>query len=196
MTVEEATGNIGGVPVFRRAEVGSTMDVAAGLSREHGSGIVVADRQTRGRGRHGRAWVSEEGGLYLSWFTDGEGLQTRHLLEIAAVAVVESLAAFGCSGCLIKAPNDILYRGKKIAGLLLQMTGGRAILGIGVNLNNAGAGIGEHAVSFLDATGGKADREAFLTELVRRIRGNAGRCTGPNDDCVSAWSRLLIRPRR
>jgi len=183
---------IEGVPVFWYQRVSSTMEIAARLLVPCVSGIVVADRQDAGRGRYGRKWVSPPGGLYLSWFFPEDATYTRHLLEIGAVCVVETLASIGCRGCRIKFPNDILSSGKKIAGLLVQKTGGRTILGIGVNLNTPAGEIGPYATSCRDETGHDVDREVFLGCLVRTVNDSTSRCRGGDDLCVRKWADLLL----
>ncbi|MCW5804223.1 MAG: biotin--[acetyl-CoA-carboxylase] ligase [Deltaproteobacteria bacterium] len=125
---------------------GSTNDEAARLARagaSHGT-IVVAERQTAGRGREGRAWSSPPGmGLYLS-------AVLRPPLPLAlvppitlaiGVAVCDAAIAFGAPATL-KWPNDTLVGERKLAGVLVeaQSQGGRldaVIAGIGVNLAGA-----------------------------------------------------------
>jgi len=127
------------------AETTSTNDDAraraeAGARDGH---LVVAGRQTAGRGSHGRAWSSPEGGLYFS-------LVLRPRLEAAALppmtlaagrAVAEAIEAV-CERSLraeVKWPNDVLIDGKKCAGILAESAtiAGRldhAIVGIGINV--------------------------------------------------------------
>ena len=104
--------------------------------------VLVADEQTAGRGRHGRAWSSPAGaGFYGSILLRPE-LAPRDLqllTFLAAVAVAETLAGLGVGAVEIKWPNDVLVRGRKICGILNEASflGGTiewAIVGIGVNL--------------------------------------------------------------
>ncbi len=120
--------------------VDSTMRVAAAL--EPGS-IVLAEEQTAGQGRHGRTWHSEPGaGIYCSMVLLGRppALPTapepsRTLaLALAARASIAQVAGIECD---IRWPNDLLLGGKKVAGILVQASGGRAVVGIGINVHHA-----------------------------------------------------------
>ena len=111
--------------------------------------VLVADRQSAGRGRRGRNWVSTpESGLLFSllWRFDG-GLERLSGLSLAVgLAVVEALEACGASGIKLKWPNDILHDGAKLGGILVELhnelrsdaCGGAntamAVIGIGLNL--------------------------------------------------------------
>ncbi len=113
-------------------EVDSTHEYLRGLAGEAPEGtIVVADRQTRGHGRAGRAWYSPEGGLWMSVLlvSSNPGL----LQLIGAVAVCEAMNYFNVL-LGIKWPNDLMLAGKKIGGVMVEAVGEKAILGIGLNL--------------------------------------------------------------
>ncbi len=115
-------------------QVVSTMDFAHELVAGRRSAIVVARSQTAGRGSHGRQWLSQIGGLYLSWaFPGAEEPET--LLAVFAVAAIDVLVLHGLLGCRIQRPNAIHVGGKKIAGLLAESGNGGCVLGLGVNLN-------------------------------------------------------------
>lgn len=104
--------------------------------------VVVADRQTAGRGSRGRQWLaSPEASLTFSllWGFPG-GMERLAGLSLAVgVAVIQALEACGARGVTLKWPNDILYRDAKLGGILieLQMSGERAqaVIGIGLNLS-------------------------------------------------------------
>jgi BirA family biotin operon repressor/biotin-[acetyl-CoA-carboxylase] ligase len=104
---------------------------------------VVARRQTAGRGRHGRTWVSEEdAGLYFSIVLRPK-LETKDLPLITlmtGVAVHETLAGLGVNSD-IKWVNDVLVDEKKICGILAETTdtpsGLAVIVGIGINLRSS-----------------------------------------------------------
>ena len=106
------------------------------------TGLVVANRQTLGRGRSGHSFYSPENtGIYMSYYytpenglTDAEIITTR-----AAVAVVRALEALYHERFMIKWVNDIYYNAHKIAGILTEAvtTGinqGTVIVGIGINV--------------------------------------------------------------
>lgn len=103
--------------------------------------VSVAEYQSAGRGRRGRAWVSPFAqNVYMSiGYSTTEGLRQFEGLSLAVgLAVVVCLERFGISGLQLKWPNDILFRGKKLAGILIEMRGdvmGDADLVVGLGLN-------------------------------------------------------------
>ncbi|MEO5338799.1 MAG: biotin--[acetyl-CoA-carboxylase] ligase [Magnetospirillum sp. WYHS-4] len=97
--------------------------------------VVVAERQTAGRGRRGRTWVSEPGNLYVSILLRPPAEAAAQLTFAASLAVaegVESLVPGRRVAC--KWPNDVLLDGAKLAGILLEFDGEWLIAGIGVNV--------------------------------------------------------------
>ena len=98
--------------------------------------LVVAARQTGGRGRRGRAFFSPPGGLYMSVAfpaaPDELGLTCR-----AAVVTAEAIEALTGRVCGVKWVNDLLYAGKKVCGILAETAGESVIVGVGVNLTSA-----------------------------------------------------------
>ena len=132
-----------GHALVRLGEVDSTSDEAAALAARgaaHGT-VVVAAAQRKGRGRQGRAWFSPPGdNLYLSCVLRPELPAARipPVTLAAGVAVAEAVASLGVQPRL-KWPNDVLASGKKLAGVLTEMTtqGDRVehvVLGVGVNV--------------------------------------------------------------
>ena len=103
--------------------------------------ICTAEQQTAGRGRRGRVWASPyASNLYLSvvWEFGGGAASLEGLSLAVGVAVVDALEKSGLSGAELKWPNDVLYQGRKLAGVLLEMTGdpaGRCHVVIGIGLN-------------------------------------------------------------
>jgi len=116
--------------------VGSTNLVAASFIAWE---AVRADRQTAGRGRFQRNWVSDEGGLWLSAVvpTDAEGRARRTLPIAVGLAVCDTLRALGVKPLRMRWPNDLLVNDRKLAGLLIdQFAPGLAVVGIGINVLN------------------------------------------------------------
>ena len=124
---------INGEKVYFFDELTSTMDLANKFITQNKNGIVVAKKQTKGRGRYGRKWYSEEGGLYFSFIEKNGG--NKFLSEIVSSSIVKTLQEYGIN-CKIKFPNDIIYKSKKIAGILIEKKGKIYIIGIGINVNN------------------------------------------------------------
>ncbi len=133
-----------GCQVYYKDEVASTQDIAFELmveGRPHGT-LVVAEHQTGGRGRQDRAWHSTPHEcLLFSLLLDLEPPETfASVLTIAtATALARSIQDIAGVPARIKFPNDILVRGKKVAGVLLEVRDygvpRRAVAGIGVNVN-------------------------------------------------------------
>lgn len=114
-------------------------------SLESGSGhrqVVLAEQQTAGRGRRGRAWASPfASGITLSigWQFSG-GVQLLEGLSLAVgVALARALARFDVPDVRLKWPNDVWCRGRKLAGVLLELSGDltdrcAVVVGIGLNM--------------------------------------------------------------
>lgn len=158
-------------------EVTSTNDLAKAMARDgapHGS-AVLAWRQTAGRGRLGRAFSSPEGGVYLSVVLRPEAPPERllHLTPVLAVAACDAVEAVSGvrPGC--KWVNDLMLDGRKLAGILVEISGGAMIAGIGVNVNTEQAAfppeLRDAAVSLRQMTGKTFDREKLGRELADRF---------------------------
>jgi len=104
--------------------------------------ICLAEMQTAGRGRRGRSWVSPYAqNMYLSigWGFDGGVAVLAGLSLAVGVAIVTALQKQGISGLELKWPNDVLFNGKKLAGILVEMVGDpsgycQVVVGVGVNV--------------------------------------------------------------
>jgi len=105
--------------------------------------VVLADEQTAGKGRLGRAWSSEKGaGIWLSILLkpDIEPAEAQKITQIAAAAMAEAIETVVGEPIGIKWPNDIIFRKRKLVGILTEMSaelGGinYVVAGIGVNVN-------------------------------------------------------------
>lgn len=100
---------------------------------------VRADRQTAGRGRFQRQWVSDEGGLWMSAVvpTAAFGDATKLLPLLAGLAVCRAAAQISLSQLRMRWPNDVMIGDHKLAGILIdQPRAGVAVVGIGLNVTN------------------------------------------------------------
>jgi BirA family biotin operon repressor/biotin-[acetyl-CoA-carboxylase] ligase len=105
--------------------------------------VVLAERQTSGRGRRGRSWASPFGeNLYYSLVLKIEGgmRQLEGLSLVVGLALLQTIRGAGVSAAGLKWPNDVLVDGRKIAGILLELSGDPAdvchvVIGIGLNVN-------------------------------------------------------------
>lgn len=142
--------------------------------------LVLAERQTAGRGRRGRQWLSPFGGnLYLSlyWWFDVMPPAIGGLSLVAAMILARHLEAIGVPRCELKWPNDVRYQGRKLAGILLEMQGEAGggcgiVIGMGVNLNMQGVAaeaIDQPWTDVTSITGEGIDRNQFTAQLVTML---------------------------
>ena len=100
--------------------------------------VVWADRQAAGKGRHGRAWASPPGGLYLSILLRPKEIHAPVLGLLAGMPLIKTLRHFGVFATL-KWPNDAIFQDRKLAGILSEgVYRGDAyhvVLGVGINTN-------------------------------------------------------------
>ena len=163
--------------------LGSTNDRARERAARGITGLpllVVADRQTAGRGRGDKRWWTGAGGLALSLLVEADavaaGRSRSPLVALAtAVAVVETVAPLlPAREVGIRWPNDVLAAGRKLAGILVEVLPDRKhVIGVGLNTNNTLA----DAPAELQATIGHAprsirrehDQTAILIDLLQRL---------------------------
>jgi BirA family biotin operon repressor/biotin-[acetyl-CoA-carboxylase] ligase len=161
---------------------GSTNDVARELGLEGApeGTVVIAETQSRGRGRFQRTWVSPPlRNLYLSVLLRPP-LPPDSIPQIAllaGVATAEAVRAFDADAA-IKWPNDVVVDGRKVAGILAEMEAdeGRVdfvVAGIGVNLNGSAedfpAELRRRAIHLQEAAGAPVDRTVFAERLLSRL---------------------------
>ncbi|MCX2836392.1 bifunctional biotin--[acetyl-CoA-carboxylase] ligase/biotin operon repressor BirA [Microbulbifer thermotolerans] len=126
-----------------RDEVDSTnARLLARLEENRGHGVAMfAERQTAGRGRRGRSWISPFGGgitLSVGWQFSGGVQQLEGLSLAVGVALARALGEFNVPDVRLKWPNDVWCRGRKLAGVLLELSGDltdRCAVVVGVGLN-------------------------------------------------------------
>ncbi|MFV0450128.1 MAG: bifunctional biotin--[acetyl-CoA-carboxylase] ligase/biotin operon repressor BirA [Vibrio sp.] len=131
-------------PVELHPVIGSTNQYLMDNTAQLQSGTVcIAEYQESGRGRRGRHWVSPFGSnLYLSmyWRLEAGMAAAMGLSLVVGVAMVEALENMGLEGVKLKWPNDLYYQDRKLAGILVEMSGqagGAAHLVIGMGMNLA-----------------------------------------------------------
>ncbi len=133
----------GGPAVEVVAETGSTnADLLARVATLDHHLLLVAERQTAGRGRAGRSWLSAEGGsltFSLAWRFPGGPATLAGLPLAVGVALAETLASLAVK-VELKWPNDLLKDGAKLAGVLIETQaapdgGTWAVIGVGLNLS-------------------------------------------------------------
>lgn len=145
-------------------EISSTQDFVKEKQLPVGM-VVVANRQTSGRGRLGRSWHSPEGGLYFSLSLPVGTRDERTLPLVAAQSVAHYLKELGFMPA-IKWVNDVYVGGKKVCGVLIERLRERIVLGVGINLNQESFPEGLDAVSLRMLSGKTYHRVDFLLELL------------------------------
>lgn len=157
-------------------ETGSTnADLAAQLAGGEAAGEgdwLVADRQTAGRGRLGRAWFDGHGNFMGSTVVRlGRGDPPAGTLAlVAGLAVQEAVAPLvpPPRHAVLKWPNDVMIGHAKLCGILLERVGDAVVVGIGVNLASAPQVPGRETIA-LSAFGPAPDRDAFAASLARQF---------------------------
>lgn len=186
-------------------ETGSTNDIAlqrAHAGAPHGT-VVLADMQTAGRGRRGRAWHSPpEAGVYLSAVLRAEAwAETLSLLTLAAgVAVAQAVRAATGLAVELKWPNDVVIGRpwRKLAGILSETASATprvdaVVVGIGVNVRGSSfpPEIAHRATALEIELGRPVDRVAFIIELLAALAGVTDELRrGRGDQIVEAWRAM------
>jgi BirA family transcriptional regulator, biotin operon repressor / biotin---[acetyl-CoA-carboxylase] ligase len=183
--------------------VTSTMDVAEEAAQAGAAEglVIVAEEQTRGRGRRGRAWSSPSGaGVYLTFVLrpplEPPGGPTLALITLAAgVAARDAIGRASGFWPELKWPNDLMVGRRKLAGILAEGIGlGRpdqtVLVGVGVNMLAAAhpGEIAARATSLETELHGFVDRARVLEELFVAIpQADAALRRGNADDILRAW---------
>lgn len=175
--VRGAVGRELGREIEHHARIGSTQDRARALAEGgYAPVVVLADEQTAGRGRHGRAWTAPAGtALLASWVLRPLPADPALFALLAGVAVARALAALGVDGARLKWPNDVQLAGKKVAGTLADAItatdGGALVLGIGVNVTQRAEDLGDLAATAtsLAIEGHDIDRLALLARITTQL---------------------------
>jgi BirA family biotin operon repressor/biotin-[acetyl-CoA-carboxylase] ligase len=144
-----------------------------------------ADRQTSGRGRQGRAWVSPAGNLYASTLVRirPSDPPAATLALVAAVAIEEAVGAYLPGVARLKWPNDLLIDGAKLSGILLERAGTAVVIGFGTNLADHPIDTDRVATS-LAAHGIAVDPTDFIETLAEAFARWVERWRGEGIDVV------------
>ncbi|HEY5382908.1 MAG TPA: biotin--[acetyl-CoA-carboxylase] ligase [Acidobacteriaceae bacterium] len=205
-------------PVLHLPVTESTNELALRAAQQGARrGVWVADEQTAGRGRGGHNWHSTRGdGLYVSILVTPELPMEQALwLSLATgLAAQEAILQAASVRIDLRWPNDLLLRGRKVGGVLVESSVAKAVagqsamlryavLGVGINVHHAGfpADIAEIATSLHLEGAGHVSRQTLLVALLRAIdremdrldREHAGLNEGPGIlarfDAASSWVR-------
>ncbi|MCB1687216.1 MAG: bifunctional biotin--[acetyl-CoA-carboxylase] ligase/biotin operon repressor BirA [Halioglobus sp.] len=173
--------------LLTRLEIQGSVDstnseVLRWVAQSGSSGLVCsAEQQTAGRGRRGRQWVSPyASNLYLSLLWEfSQGAAALEGLSLAVgVAVARALRACGVTAVQLKWPNDVLYDGAKLGGILLEMSGDaagtcRVVIGVGLNVAMPREAAGAIDQAWTDvrsvSAGQPPGRNRLLAELLNEL---------------------------
>ncbi len=163
----------------------------------HGT-VVIANLQTRGRGRNNREWFSPEGGLWFSiLFKPRKPLKPTFFTKVASLAVHQVLNKIGVQN-KIKWPNDIYVSGKKLCGILTETIyeGERpkiVICGIGMNVNNEiTKDIADKAISLSQITGRNHDLNGLLKMVINKMNQIVKKYYTKPEALTRVWKERLM----
>jgi len=159
------------------AEVDSTNAYLARSELPSGGiSLCTAEAQTAGRGRRGRSWFSPHGqSVYLSlgWRYQGSVEALQGLSLAVGVVVCDVLEMHGASDLRVKWPNDILRQGRKLAGILVELSGVgedcRVIIGLGVNGSLPRSAVTEIDQPWADLHDLPVSRNRLIADVVERL---------------------------
>lgn len=127
--------------------------------------VIVAEEQTKGKGRFERIWFSSKGGLYLSLVLGAK--DANYLTFIGAISVNKAIKEVYGLNTTVKWPNDLLYKKKKVCGILTEIKRDKVIVGIGINTNNIiPKSLENKAVSLNKIIDKKIDNKRLLTNIL------------------------------
>jgi len=183
--------------VAETASTNADMLAAAGVGTAEGVWLL-AGRQSAGRGRQGRAWVSPSGNLYASTLVRLRPADppAPTLALVAAVAAWEMAWTYlpEGSGLCLKWPNDLLLNGAKLAGILLERADDVVVVGVGMNLLHH-PDLPDRATTSLAAYGAAVEPDAAAETLAETFARWLGRWRGEELVPVRArWLELAHRP--
>lgn len=168
--------------ILYKAEIGSTNEEGkrqAAMGCENGL-LILCDNQTAGKGRLGRSWIGEKNaGIYMSIviYPDIMPTDIPQITLVTGIAVMRALNAVTELNMKIKWPNDIIVNGKKLVGILSEMSAemekvNYVVIGVGINVNmkNFEGELKEKATSIYIETGKKFKRSDIINRFVKEFK--------------------------
>jgi BirA family biotin operon repressor/biotin-[acetyl-CoA-carboxylase] ligase len=181
--------------------VGKQICSEGDVEKMHGL-VIIAEEQTGGIGRMGRAWVSPSGGIWITIVLK-PGIPIDHVFMVTmagSVAVARAIRKEFDLGALIKWPNDIFIGDKKVAGLLLELSAEAdtihyCLLGIGIDvnvpLNQFSPALQKEITSISAEVGHEVDRATFLARILKEFENRYLLIeSGEYDAIVREWKSL------
>ena len=182
------------ISVWNRVVSTNDLAMRAARSRANEGLVVLAEEQTRGRGRRGRQWFAPPRSsiLFSVLLFPSRGCRGARLLtSLGAVATAETIEQATGLEIEIQWPNDVCVGGRKLAGILVEQSAG-TVIGIGVNVNASADDFPMHlahqVTSLAILTGRRWDRSELCRRLIERLDHwyGASNADGPQ----GVWSRF------
>jgi len=162
--------------IFHYNTVGSTNDTAKEYSQTAtDSFVITADKQTAGRGRRGRSWVSLDGNLFFSVGLKFELKNLGRLVLLSSLSLLQTIKSLNLNADVkLKWPNDVLLNGAKVSGMLLEKGAGDfMVVGIGVNIKHSPDSAQMlYKTTSLHAAGIETSKENFLNLFLQKLSEN------------------------
>lgn len=192
MRTDEALSRVLGIPVLRAEETDSTnlrLKEAYRVGALTPPCLLIAERQTMGRGRLGRGFLSPAGGLYMSLLLKWT---QKPVTVLAAAAVCGAVEDATGQQLRIKWVNDLFLNGKKVCGILAEGLGDAVVLGIGLNLKTPKEGF--PGVPIAGALEADVPPETLAEGITRRL---LALLAAPDDtEALNAYrSRMMLTGR-
>jgi BirA family transcriptional regulator, biotin operon repressor / biotin---[acetyl-CoA-carboxylase] ligase len=183
--------------------ISSTMDAARELAKKGAKEgtIVIAEAQTRGRGRLSREWLSPEGGIYFTLIlrpriSPAYAPRINLMVAVAVAATIRKLLGLKAE---LKWPNDVLIEGRKVCGILAEIDAETDVInfvnvGIGINANTSIPQFEKTATSLKDVLGREISRKDFLRSLLVEIERRLPLLM--EADLLDEWKKLSATLKR
>jgi len=181
--------------------VGKQLCSESDAENMHGM-VIIAEEQTGGVGRMGRAWVSPHGGIWVTIVLK-PNVPVDHIFMITmagSIAVARAIRKEFNLGALIKWPNDIFIGNKKVAGLLLELSAEsdvvhHCLLSVGIDVNipmtNFAPELQDQITSICAEVGHKVDRAAFLARILKEFESRYLLIeSGEYDTIIQEWKSI------
>ncbi len=165
--------------------------------------LVIADRQTAGRGRGANRWWSSAGSLTFTVVVEATGLDLRHVSKASltcGLAICQALEQFVPQGDFaLKWPNDVYLEGKKVCGILIERPAtneSRLVIGIGINVSNslqaAPVEIRALATSLADNTGTAIERTSVLVACLNHLEQRMDDLSRDHKTLLDQWRAYCL----
>jgi BirA family biotin operon repressor/biotin-[acetyl-CoA-carboxylase] ligase len=181
--------------------VGKQLCSEGAVDKMHGL-VIIAEEQTGGVGRMGRAWISPSGGIWITIVLKPD-IPVDHIFMLTmagSIAVVRAIRKEFNIGALIKWPNDIFIGNKKVAGLLMELSAEsdvvhHCLISIGIDVNiplkKFDPVLQNQVTSICAEVGHEVDRASFLARLLKEFESHYLLIEGGEYDTIAREYKSL-----